>query len=57
MRIVGHLPSRESTSVGRPDGSRSEQFNTIHYAAMASCKIGVLLFNLVPYVAALVVVR
>ena len=26
-----------------------ETFNTIHYAAMAIYKIGILLFNLVPY--------
>jgi hypothetical protein len=34
-----------------------EQFNTIHYAAMAIYKIEVLLFNLVPYVALLIVGR
>jgi hypothetical protein len=28
-----------------------EQFDSIHYAAMAIYKIGILLFNLVPYVA------
>lgn len=28
-----------------------EQFDAIHYAAMAVYKIGILLFNLVPYVA------
>jgi hypothetical protein len=28
-----------------------EQFDAIHYTAMAVYKIGVLLFNLVPYVA------
>ena len=28
-----------------------EQFDAIHYAAMAIYKIGILLFNLVPYVA------
>lgn len=34
-----------------------EQFNAIHYGAMALYKIGVLLFNLVPYVALLIVSR
>jgi len=34
-----------------------EQFNTLHYGAMAVYKIGVLLFNLVPYVALLIVSR
>jgi hypothetical protein len=29
----------------------SEQFDAIHYAGMAVYKIGILLFNLVPYVA------
>lgn len=28
-----------------------EQFNAIHYAGIAAYKIGILLFNLVPYVA------
>jgi len=28
-----------------------EQFDGIHYASMAAYKVGVLLFNLVPYVA------
>jgi len=28
-----------------------EQFNVIHYAGMALFKIGILLFNLVPYLA------
>ena len=28
-----------------------EQFNAIHYAAMAVYKIGVLVFNIVPYLA------
>ncbi len=28
-----------------------EQFDAIHYAAMAAFKLGVLLFNLVPYFA------
>lgn len=32
-----------------------EQFDTIHYAAMAIYKIGIILFNLVPYVALLIV--
>ena len=32
----------------------SEQFDTIHYAGMAIYKIGILLFNLVPYVALLI---
>jgi len=34
-----------------------EQFNSIHYAVMAVYKIGVLLFNLVPYMALLIVAR
>ena len=34
-----------------------EQFNTFHYAGMAIYKIGVLLFNFVPYVALLIVGR
>jgi hypothetical protein len=29
----------------------AEQFDAIHYAAMAIYKIGIILFNLVPYVA------
>ena len=32
-----------------------EQFDAIHYAAMAIYKIGILLLNLVPYVALLIV--
>ncbi len=32
-----------------------EQFDTLHYAAMAMYKIGIFLFNLVPYVALLIV--
>ena len=32
-----------------------EQFDAIHYAAMAVYKIGILLLNLVPYVALLIV--
>lgn len=28
-----------------------ERFDSIHYAAMAAYKVGILLFNLVPYVA------
>jgi hypothetical protein len=32
-----------------------EQIDTIHYAAMAVYKIGILLLNLVPYVALLIV--
>jgi hypothetical protein len=28
-----------------------EQFDTLHYAGMAIFKVGILLFNLVPYVA------
>jgi len=32
-----------------------EQFDTIHYAAMAMYKMGIILLNLVPYVALLVV--
>ena len=32
-----------------------EQFDTIHYAAMAIYKIGINLFNQVPYVALLIV--
>jgi uncharacterized protein DUF6868 len=34
-----------------------EQFDAIHYASMAMYKIGVLLFNLVPYLALLLVAR
>ena len=34
-----------------------EQFDAIHYGGMAIYKIGVLLFNLVPYVALLIVGR
>jgi hypothetical protein len=34
-----------------------EQFNALHYGAMAGYKIGVLLFNVVPYVALLIVSR
>lgn len=33
----------------------SEQFDALHYAGMAVYKIGILLFNLVPYIALLVV--
>ena len=32
-----------------------EQFDAIHYTGMAIYKIGVILFNLVPYVALLIV--
>jgi hypothetical protein len=32
-----------------------EQFDAIHYAAMAVYKIGILLLNLVPYLALLIV--
>jgi hypothetical protein len=32
-----------------------EQFDAIHYAAMAFYKLGIILFNLVPYVALLIV--
>ncbi|MBE0596828.1 MAG: hypothetical protein IH614_06150 [Desulfuromonadales bacterium] len=32
-----------------------EQFDAIHYGAMALYKLGILLFNLVPYVALLIV--
>lgn len=32
-----------------------EQFDALHYAGMALYKIGIFLFNLVPYVALLVV--
>jgi hypothetical protein len=32
-----------------------EQFDTIHYAGMGIYKIGIILFNLVPYVALLIV--
>jgi len=32
-----------------------EQFDTIHYAGMAIYKIGIILFNLVPYVVLLIV--
>jgi hypothetical protein len=34
-----------------------EQFDAVHYAGIAIYKIGILLFNLVPYVALLIVVR
>lgn len=34
-----------------------EQFDIIHYAAMGIYKIGIILFNLVPYVALLIVAR
>ena len=33
----------------------AEQFDAIHYAAMAIYKIGIILFNLVPFVALLIV--
>jgi hypothetical protein len=32
-----------------------EQFDSIHYAGMAIYKIGIILLNLVPYVALLIV--
>jgi hypothetical protein len=32
-----------------------EQFDAIHYAAMAIYKIGIILFNLVPYAALIIV--
>jgi hypothetical protein len=35
----------------------ADQFDAIHYAGMAIYKIGILLFNLVPYVALLIVGR
>jgi hypothetical protein len=34
-----------------------EQFNALHYGGMAIYKIGVLLFNVVPYVALLIPAR
>ena len=34
-----------------------EQFDTLHYAGMALYKIGILLFNLVPYIALRIVGR
>jgi hypothetical protein len=34
---------------------RPDQFDTIHYAGMAIYKIGILLLNLVPYLALLIV--
>ena len=34
-----------------------EQFDTIHYAGMAIYKIGIVLFNLVPYVALRIVMN
>lgn len=34
----------------------AERFDSIHYAGMAVYKIGILLFNLVPYIALLIVV-
>jgi len=35
----------------------AEHFDAVHYAGMAIYKIGILLFNLVPYIALLVVGR
>ncbi len=35
----------------------AEQFEAIHYAGMAIYKIGIILFNLVPYVALLIVAQ
>lgn len=32
-----------------------EKFDTVHYTAMAIYKIGILLFNLVPFIALLIV--
>ncbi len=32
-----------------------DQFDTIHYAAMAAYKLGIILFNLVPFVALYIV--
>ena len=37
-------------------GISEEQFDSIHYVAMAVYKVGILLFNLVPYVALCIVV-
>ena len=34
-----------------------EQFDALHYAGMAIYKVGILLFNLVPYVALLILGR
>ncbi|EEF61799.1 DUF6868 family protein [Pedosphaera parvula] len=34
-----------------------EQFDTIHYTAMAVYKIGILLFNLVPYIVLLIIIH
>ena len=34
-----------------------EQFDTLHYAGMALYKIGILLFNLIPYIALRIVER
>lgn len=39
---------------GRWFGLSEERFDAIHYAGMAVYKIGVLLFNLVPYFALLI---
>ena len=36
-------------------GMPIERFDAIHYAAMATYKIGILLFNLTPYIALLIV--
>ena len=35
----------------------AERFDAIHYAAMAAYKLGIVLFNLVPYFALLIVGR
>ena len=60
-RIIAHVISRdigqhacatcwEYSIIGQGDPSVG-QFDTLHYAGMALCKIGILLCNLVPYVA------
>ena len=36
---------------GRWFGMSAEQFNAVHYGGMLLYKLGVLLFNLVPYIA------
>jgi hypothetical protein len=41
--------------VGRLYGVSAEQFNAIQYALLALYKLGIILFNLVPYIALLIV--
>jgi hypothetical protein len=42
-------------SLGRWFHLSVETFNTVHYAGMGIYKIGILLFNLIPYIALLIV--